>query len=214
MNMGAGVGRDRRRRGRRLAALCAARAGSSGARRSGTLRSARADVRSRPCVPFNRRKENQDDRICSQVPATSLPRRCRWLRVGAQAQDKVTVQLKWLPQAQFAGYYVAAGEGLLQGRRPRRHDQAGRPRHLAGAGAGRRTRPTSTVNWMPERAGRARGRRADGQHRADLQPLGADADLQEGQRRQQRRRTSRARRWASGSAATSTRSSTGWPSSA
>ena len=29
----------------------------------------------------------------------------------AQAADKVTVQLKWLPQAQFAGYYVAQSKG-------------------------------------------------------------------------------------------------------
>ncbi|MDO9167285.1 MAG: hypothetical protein Q7U13_14380 [Rhodoferax sp.] len=26
---------------------------------------------------------------------------------NASAADKVSVQLKWLPQAQFAGYYVA-----------------------------------------------------------------------------------------------------------
>jgi NitT/TauT family transport system substrate-binding protein len=26
---------------------------------------------------------------------------------GAQAQDKLTLQLKWVTQAQFAGYYVA-----------------------------------------------------------------------------------------------------------
>ena len=31
---------------------------------------------------------------------------------GVQAADKVTVQLKWLPQAQFAGYYVAAAKGF------------------------------------------------------------------------------------------------------
>jgi NitT/TauT family transport system substrate-binding protein len=30
----------------------------------------------------------------------------------AQAQDKVTLQLKWVTQAQFAGYYVAAGKGF------------------------------------------------------------------------------------------------------
>lgn len=29
----------------------------------------------------------------------------------ASAADKVTLQLKWLPQAQFAGYYVAAAKG-------------------------------------------------------------------------------------------------------
>ena len=34
--------------------------------------------------------------------------------VGALAQDKVTVQLKWVPQAQFAGYYVAAAKGFYK----------------------------------------------------------------------------------------------------
>ena len=32
----------------------------------------------------------------------------------AGAADKVTVQLKWLPQAQFAGYYVAAAKGFYK----------------------------------------------------------------------------------------------------
>ena len=31
--------------------------------------------------------------------------------VAAHAADKVTIQLKWLPQAQFAGYYVAQAKG-------------------------------------------------------------------------------------------------------
>lgn len=34
--------------------------------------------------------------------------------LGAQAADKVTVQLKWLPQAQFAGYYVAQAKGYYK----------------------------------------------------------------------------------------------------
>ena len=33
---------------------------------------------------------------------------------AATAQEKVTVQLKWLPQAQFAGYYVAAAKGYYK----------------------------------------------------------------------------------------------------
>jgi len=33
---------------------------------------------------------------------------------AATAADKVTVQLKWLPQAQFAGYYVAAAKGFYK----------------------------------------------------------------------------------------------------
>ena len=32
----------------------------------------------------------------------------------AHAADKVTVQLKWLPQAQFAGYYVAQSKGYYK----------------------------------------------------------------------------------------------------
>ena len=31
---------------------------------------------------------------------------------GASAADKVTIQLKWVTQAQFAGYYVAKAKGI------------------------------------------------------------------------------------------------------
>ena len=34
--------------------------------------------------------------------------------VGAQAADKLTVQMKWVPQAQFAGYYVAQAKGYYK----------------------------------------------------------------------------------------------------
>ena len=34
------------------------------------------------------------------------------LAVRAQAADHLTLQLKWVPQAQFAGYYVAAAKGF------------------------------------------------------------------------------------------------------
>ena len=33
---------------------------------------------------------------------------------AALAQEKVTVQMKWVPQAQFAGYYVAAAKGFYK----------------------------------------------------------------------------------------------------
>ena len=33
---------------------------------------------------------------------------------GAQAQDKVTLQLKWVVQAQFAGYLVAKDKGFYK----------------------------------------------------------------------------------------------------
>ncbi|MDO6386558.1 MULTISPECIES: ABC transporter substrate-binding protein [Uliginosibacterium] len=34
--------------------------------------------------------------------------------IGAQAAEKVTLQLKWVPQAQFAGYYVAQAKGYYK----------------------------------------------------------------------------------------------------
>jgi NitT/TauT family transport system substrate-binding protein len=35
---------------------------------------------------------------------------------GATAQDKLTLQLKWVTQAQFAGYYVAKDKGFYEER--------------------------------------------------------------------------------------------------
>ena len=32
--------------------------------------------------------------------------------VAAQAADKLTLQLQWVTQAQFAGYYVALDKGI------------------------------------------------------------------------------------------------------
>ena len=52
-------------------------------------------------------------------------------RAGAQARaaDTVTLQLKWVTQAQFAGYYVAKDKGFYKDGRARRDDQAGRAGH-------------------------------------------------------------------------------------
>ena len=36
---------------------------------------------------------------------------------AAPKLTNITLQLKWVPQAQFAGYYAASLKGLLQGRR-------------------------------------------------------------------------------------------------
>jgi ABC-type nitrate/sulfonate/bicarbonate transport systems, periplasmic components len=46
---------------------------------------------------------------------------------SAQAADPVTIQLKWVSQAQFAGYFVARDKGFYK-EPARRHDQAGRTR--------------------------------------------------------------------------------------
>ena len=67
---------------------------------------------------------------------------------AAQAADKFTVQLKWLPQAQFAGYYVAAAKGFYKEAdldvtiKPGGPDIAP-PQVLAANGA------DLSVDWMP-----------------------------------------------------------------
>src|SRR6202021_2510488 len=67
---------------------------------------------------------------------------------GAHAANKVTVQLKWVTQAQFAGYYVAAAKGLYKDAgldvtiNPGGPDVAP-PQVIAGGGA------DVVVDWMP-----------------------------------------------------------------
>lgn len=83
----------------------------------------------------------------------------RWVAAGAlalgalygvaQAADKVTVQLKWVPQAQFAGYYVAQAKGFYKDAGLDVTIKPGGPdvspvQVLAGKGA------DVVVNWMPD----------------------------------------------------------------
>ena len=84
----------------------------------------------------------------------------RWrfqpLRPGQRTM--LTLQLKWVTQAQFAGYYVAKGQGLLQGRKPFDVDiKPGGPdiapaQVLAGGGA------DVVLDWMPSCPGDPRER--------------------------------------------------------
>ena len=69
--------------------------------------------------------------------------------VGAYAADKVTVQLKWVPQAQFAGYYVAQAKGYYKEAGLDVTIKAGGPdispvQVIAGNQA------DVVVNWMPD----------------------------------------------------------------
>jgi len=70
------------------------------------------------------------------------------LAFSAQAADKVTIQLKWVTQAQFAGYYVAQdkgyykAEGLDVTTKPGGPDIAP-PQVIAGGGA------DVIIDWMP-----------------------------------------------------------------
>jgi NitT/TauT family transport system substrate-binding protein len=68
---------------------------------------------------------------------------------GALAQEKVTVQLKWVPQAQFAGYYMAAAKGYYKAEGLDVTIKPGGPdispvQVLAGNQA------DVVVNWMPD----------------------------------------------------------------
>ena len=67
---------------------------------------------------------------------------------SAQAADKVTLQLKWVTQAQFAGYYVAADKGFYGEEGLEVEIKAGGPdiappQVLAGGGA------DVILDWMP-----------------------------------------------------------------
>lgn len=67
---------------------------------------------------------------------------------GAAAQDKVTLQLKWVTQAQFAGYYVAKDKGFYKEAGLDVTIKAGGPdinpsQVIAGGGA------DVIVDWMP-----------------------------------------------------------------
>jgi NitT/TauT family transport system substrate-binding protein len=68
--------------------------------------------------------------------------------MSAQAADKVTIQLKWVTQAQFAGYYVAKEKGFYKEAgldvtiKPGGPDVAP-PQVIAGGGA------DVVVDWMP-----------------------------------------------------------------
>jgi len=70
------------------------------------------------------------------------------LASGAFAADKVTIQLKWVTQAQFAGYYVAAAKGIYKDAGLDVTINAGGPdvappQVIAGGGA------DVVIDWMP-----------------------------------------------------------------
>lgn len=67
---------------------------------------------------------------------------------AAQAQDKLTLQLKWVTQAQFAGYYVAKDKGFYKDEKLDVTIKAGGPdvappQVIAGGGA------DVVIDWMP-----------------------------------------------------------------
>ncbi len=70
------------------------------------------------------------------------------IATASQAADKVTLQLKWVTQAQFAGYYVAADKGFYEEEGLEVEIKAGGPdisppQVIAGGGA------DVVLDWMP-----------------------------------------------------------------
>ena len=132
---------------------------------------------------------------------------------SAEAADKVTLQLKWVTQAQFAGYYVAKEKGFYESAgldvtiNPGGPDIAP-PQVIAGGGA------DVIVDWMPS----ALASREKGVPLVNIaQPFkrsGMELTCRKDTGITRPRPTSTARPWASGSTATSIRSCPGWPSSA
>ena len=122
----------------------------------------------------------------------------------AQAADDLTLQLKWVTQAQFAGYYVAQDQGFYAEEDLTSRSSRAAPTSPHPGDRGRRRRCGRRMD--ARRAGGARKGPAAGQYRPALQALGHDADLPEIHRHRPAPRISAAARSASGSSATNTRS--------
>ncbi len=83
-----------------------------------------------------------------KLMATALAGAVALAAFGASAADKVTLQLKWVTQAQFAGYYVAADQGFYADEGLEVEIKPGGPdisppQVLAGGGA------DVILDWMP-----------------------------------------------------------------
>ena len=113
--------------------------------------------------------------------------RRRRSRQQAASMDKVTLQLKWVPQAQFAGYYAAAAKGYYKQFGLDVTLKPGGPGHHAGAGRGvgsGAVRPRLAA----VAARHARQGRRPRQHRPGLHALrhdGADVEAERDQHDQE-----------------------------
>ena len=77
----------------------------------------------------------------------------------AAGAANVRLQLQWVPQAQFAGYFAADAQGLLHGRGPQRQrsSPAARPSRRRPSARPRRSRVHDRVGAQGARGSRAKG---------------------------------------------------------
>ena len=162
----------------------------------------------------NRFAGGRRDRRCCLLAACSPARTAR-PAAGALDATVESLQLQWVPQAQFAGYYAAVEQGYYDGGGPRRRDHAAAaPRSPRRSWARSRTDRSSPSRGCPRSCRRARARPAQ---TWSTSPRSSSAPARSRFRGRTaaspRRRTSRARRSAPGASATSSRSlpPPGWP---
>ena len=130
---------------------------------------------------------------------------------SARADDNLTLQLKWVTQAQFAGYYVALAKGYYKAQGLNVTIKPGGPdvapeQVLAGGGA------DVVVDWMPS----ALAAREKGLDIVNIAQVFQHSGLELTCRKDSgvaTPATSKAKPSASGSPATNTRSCPGWPNS-
>ena len=116
----------------------------------------------------------------------------------------VKLQLQWVTQAQFAGYFAAVDQGFYKDEGLDVADPRGRRRHRAADGAGPGQRRLRHRLGAEGAASRARPAPTSPTSRQIFQRSGTLQVSLQGQEHHRRRPTSRARRSATGASATST----------
>ncbi len=116
-------------------------------------------------------KTNRLRRLIRSGVAASLAAALAMTTTAAHALDATSIQLKWVYQAQFAGYIVAQNKGYYKAHGLEVTIKPGGPGPCPAAGD-RRRRCRFRRRLAAQRPVGARKRRADGQHRAVLHPRG------------------------------------------
>ena len=94
-------------------------------------------------------------------------------RDAADVDSRFALQLQWAPQAQFAGYFAADGEGYYAAEGLKVEPLRGGPDVIPQVVGSDPNGPEFTISWVPKVLEvRANGSVGPGQHRPDLPALG------------------------------------------